>query len=192
MSVILPQPATSPIPTAYAGIPTSYAGFWWRVLASFLDITFIYIAFIVVGFVMGIVVGLTDPSSLKKLVDEPAVLGLVFLASVFISTILIWLLCAGFESSKYQATPGKMVCRLIVTDKNGNRISFGRATGRHFAKALSNITLCIGYLMVCWTKRKQGLHDILASTLVLRRQLPPTYNLAGTVPLPKLDQKTRG
>jgi uncharacterized RDD family membrane protein YckC len=72
------------------------------------------------------------------------------------------------ESSSYQATLGKMVCGMKVTDLSGNRISFERATGRHFAKYLSGLILCIGYIMVGFTERKQGLHDLLAGTLVFR------------------------
>ena len=52
------------------------------------------------------------------------------------------------ESSSYQATLGKMVCGMKVTDLYGNRISFGRATGRHFAKSLSAMLLGVGYIMV--------------------------------------------
>jgi len=72
------------------------------------------------------------------------------------------------ESSSYQATLGKMIFGMKVTDLNGNRISFERATGRHFAKWLSGLVLCIGYIMVGFTERKQGLHDLLAGTLVRR------------------------
>jgi uncharacterized RDD family membrane protein YckC len=61
-----------------------------------------------------------------------------------------------------------MIFGLKVTDLYGNRISFERATGRHFAKILSAMILCIGYLMVAFTERKQGLHDLLAGTLVRR------------------------
>ncbi len=79
-----------------------------------------------------------------------------------------WLYEAFMESSSYQATLGKMIFGMKVTDLNGNRISFGRATGRHFAKWLSGLILCIGYMMVGFTERKQGLHDMLAGTLVRR------------------------
>jgi uncharacterized RDD family membrane protein YckC len=75
---------------------------------------------------------------------------------------------AFMESSSYQATLGKMIFGMKVTDLNGNRISFERATGRHFAKWLSAMILGIGYLMVAFTERKQGLHDLLAGTLVRR------------------------
>jgi len=79
-----------------------------------------------------------------------------------------WLYEAFMESSSYQATLGKMIFGMKVTDLNGNRISFGRATGRHFAKWLSAMILGIGYIMVGFTERKQGLHDLLAGTLVRR------------------------
>ena len=79
-----------------------------------------------------------------------------------------WLYEALMESSSHQATLGKMIFGMKVTDLNGNRISFARATGRHFAKWLSTMILFIGYIMVGLTDRKQGLHDILAGTLVLK------------------------
>ncbi|MGA9497765.1 MAG: RDD family protein, partial [Terriglobales bacterium] len=79
-----------------------------------------------------------------------------------------WLYEAFMESSSYQATLGKMIFGMKVTDLYGNRISFGRATGRHFAKWLSGMILGIGYIMVAFTERKQGLHDLLAGTLVRR------------------------
>ena len=56
-----------------------------------------------------------------------------------------------------------------LTDYDGNCISFGRATGRHFGKIVSSLTLLIGYLMVAFTPRKQGLHDIMAGCLVVNR-----------------------
>jgi len=79
-----------------------------------------------------------------------------------------WLYEALMESSSYQATLGKMIFGMKVTDLYGNRISFARATGRHFAKILSGMILCIGFIMVGLTERKQGLHDLLAGTLVWR------------------------
>jgi uncharacterized RDD family membrane protein YckC len=77
-----------------------------------------------------------------------------------------WLYEAFMLSSPYQATLGKMIFGMKVTDLYGNRLSFARATGRHFAKWLSTMFLGIGYIMVGLTERKQGLHDMLAGTLV--------------------------
>lgn len=89
------------------------------------------------------------------------------------SIAAMWLYFALMESSKYQATLGKMALNLRVTDLHGNKIGFGRATGRFFGKYLSSLILCIGYLMVAWTEKKQGLHDIMAKTLVIRTKQEP-------------------
>lgn len=79
-----------------------------------------------------------------------------------------WLYFALQESSKWQATVGKRALGIKVVGLDGKRISFGRATVRHFSKMLSRMILMIGFLMVIWTKKKQGLHDMIASTLVVR------------------------
>ena len=79
-----------------------------------------------------------------------------------------WLYFALMESSASQATIGKTACGLRVTDESGRRISFGRATGRYFAKIVSALIFLIGFMMVGWTRRKQGLHDLIAGTLVVK------------------------
>ena len=86
----------------------------------------------------------------------------------------------GFEASEKQATPGKMALGLIVTDMTGGRISIPRALGRYFAKILSGLILFIGYIMVAFTDRKQGLHDLLASTLVVKGE-PGSTSVDATV-----------
>jgi uncharacterized RDD family membrane protein YckC len=63
---------------------------------------------------------------------------------------------------------GKKVVRLKVTDEAGNRISFARATARFFGKILSHMIMDVGFVMVAFTDRKQGLHDMIAGTLVTR------------------------
>ncbi len=77
-----------------------------------------------------------------------------------------WIYYAALESSVKQATLGKTALSIKVTDMEGNRIGFGRATGRHFAKIISGIILLIGYLMIAFTEKKQGLHDMMAGCLV--------------------------
>jgi uncharacterized RDD family membrane protein YckC len=79
-----------------------------------------------------------------------------------------WLYEALLTSSSWQATVGKRILNLKVTDELGNPISFERATGRFFAKILSSLLFCFGYLMVAFSARKQGLHDMLAGTLVMK------------------------
>jgi len=83
--------------------------------------------------------------------------------------IFIWCYYAGLESSPLQATIGKLAVGLYVTDNNGERISFGRATARYFSKIISNLTLLIGYCLAGWTSKKQALHDMISGCLVLKR-----------------------
>ena len=135
----------------YGAIPQQlqYAGFWLRVLAAIIDSLIFVLAGIIIGFIMGAMGG-----SAKSL-DIP-----FFIVS--------WLYFTLLESSSRQATIGKMVLGISVTDLSGNRISFGRATGRYFAKIISGIIFCIGYIMAAFTAKKQALHDIMASTLVVK------------------------
>lgn len=80
-----------------------------------------------------------------------------------------WLYFAFLESSENQATLGKQTIGIIVTDNKGNKITFLRATGRHFARILSSLPLLIGYLLPIWTKKKQTLHDMLTDTVVVKK-----------------------
>jgi uncharacterized RDD family membrane protein YckC len=72
-------------------------------------------------------------------------------------------------SSEWQATVGKRVMSIVVTDIEGKRITFARATGRHFAKYISAALLGIGFIIAAFTARKQALHDMIAETLVVKR-----------------------
>jgi uncharacterized RDD family membrane protein YckC len=94
------------------------------------------------------------------------------LASVFLYVALAfvgqWLYEALLTSSSWQGTIGKRVLRLKVVDEAGQRIGFGRATGRFFGKILSSMFFCIGFLMIAFTERKCGLHDMIAGTVVVR------------------------
>ena len=82
-----------------------------------------------------------------------------------IGFIMGWCYFALMESLRIQATVGKWALRIIVTDLEGRRISFGRATGRYFAKLLSLVILFVGHLMIAFTGKKQGLHDMMAILL---------------------------
>ena len=106
-----------------------------------------------------------DPTA----VPDDAAAGGNLLANL-LSVVVGWLYYALMESSGMQATLGKKALGLIVTDESGQRISFARATGRYFAKIVSALILLIGFIMVAFTERKQGLHDKLAGTLVVRGQ----------------------
>ena len=151
-----------PATIAVAGV--HYGGFWIRVVAALIDTVILRVVVAPVGVIFG---GLGIAGTMSGLPHH----GLAILGSGVTFILLLfgsWLYEAFMESSSYQATLGKMIFGMKVTDLNGNRISFERATGRHFAKWLSGMILGIGYMMVGFTERKQGLHDLLAGTLVRR------------------------
>jgi uncharacterized RDD family membrane protein YckC len=164
-------------PPAQAGWQTpatrpavAYAGFWLRVVAFIIDALVLYfvgmILFLPFAGSMGMRGMMTGrPPNLEGLL--PMIHAMIRLT--LLRTILNWLYFSLLESSAWQATLGKKALGLEVTDLDGNRIGFGRATGRFFAKIISSIILGIGYLMAGFTEKKQALHDILAGTLVIRK-----------------------
>ena len=129
----------------------SYAGFWIRLVAYIIDSVIVWIAQILVA---------------TFLVREAASSTVTLIAFYFIFLCIGVVYFAGMESSARQGTIGKMICKLKVGDKNGNPISFSRAIGRYFAKILSAITLCIGFIIVAFDSRKQAMHDMIAGTFV--------------------------
>ena len=146
----------------------SYGGFWIRVGAYLIDAVVLAVAGGIVGGIFGGIIGAVMASGGST--DQIAVVsGLIGNA---IGIVLNWLYFAILESSSWQATLGKKALGLVVTDLQGRRIGFGRATGRHFAKMVSAIILLIGYMMVGWSQRKQGLHDLMAGTLVWKARSP--------------------
>ena len=143
--------------------PVGYGGFWIRVVAYLIDGILLNIVFGILGAVMGVSLMPTRFSDMDS-VDALASMGQLQLVSL----VLTWLYFALMESSARGATVGKMIFGLRVVTDQGNRLSFLHATGRFFAKFISAIILCIGFIMVAFTDRKRGLHDIIASTLVVK------------------------
>ena len=86
----------------------------------------------------------------------------------FIKLGLVMLYYAFMESSRFQATLGKVVMGIKVTDQNGHRLDFAKALLRNLSKIISGIVLGIGYLMIVFDDKKQGLHDKIADTYVVR------------------------
>jgi uncharacterized RDD family membrane protein YckC len=85
-----------------------------------------------------------------------------------LSILLGWGYFAGMESSFNQATLGKKTLGLKVVGLDGERISFAKATGRYFSKIISALILLIGYIMAGFDSKKRALHDIIASTYVIK------------------------
>jgi uncharacterized RDD family membrane protein YckC len=147
---------------APAESPVVYAGFWLRVVAALVDSLAMFIPFCIVAFIVTVIVKLVSTTRGY----EPATVILAVFPPVAI--VATWLYFAVMESSSWQATLGKKLLGIYVTDTKGQRLSLSRATGRTFAKYLSSMTAGIGYLLCGFTERKQALHDLVASCLVLR------------------------
>ena len=148
--------ATAP-PLAVPPI-VEYAGFWRRFAAFIIDNILLSIVTYPLSFIVGFGLGSTGD-------EVAAIIGVsVFVIILVIGEVLYFAL---MESSSKQATLGKMALGIIVTDGAGRRISFGKAIGRLFAKILSGIILYIGYIMIAFTEKKQGLHDMIVDTLVV-------------------------
>lgn len=139
----------------------SYAGFWMRFLAYLVDSLLMSAVFFPLGFGLGLAMGASGADETSPLL--PLVNVLINLVSLAVG----WLYHGILDSSSWQGTVGKKLLGIRITDLNGHRISFGRATGRYFSMILSGMICFIGFLMVAFTERKQGLHDMLAGTLVL-------------------------
>lgn len=151
-----------------------YAGFWWRFLAYIIDDLIIgavsWIFALPILAIFGISMYSLSEAGMDPDDAELLIVPIIMAASSigFLVLILQWLYFALMESSKHQGTLGKIVLKIKVTDMEGNRISFGRATGRYFGKIISGMILSIGYIMAGFTEKKQALHDILASCLVTK------------------------
>ena len=174
-------PAAVPQPLGVGAITyasnVTYAGFWLRLVAHLVDQFIIGFATLILlvplFFLMG---GVALFSSLRRDVGEtpdPAQIG-ALLSFIFVlagvGLLGQWLYFAYLESGEKQGTWGKQILGLYVTDLAGYRVTFARASGRFFAKLISGlIPLGIGYIMAGFTERKQALHDMIASCLVLRR-----------------------
>ncbi len=146
-----------------------YAGFWLRVVASIIDSFIIGAGMLVVLLVLGIVLGVAVAATgADNLENNP--MGILLALMIYpLMIVPPWLYSAWMESSSWQATVGKRALGLIVTDSNGQPITFWRATGRHFGKIVSAMAFYSGFMMAGFTEKKQALHDMIADCLVLRR-----------------------
>ena len=122
-----------------------YAGFWIRTGAYLLDALLLGIVNVVLTMLLA-----ADAQLLSSGIS--LVLGVTYFSFM--------------ESSNNQATLGKMAVGIKVGDQKGEQLSFSNAMGRYFGKILSTLTLCIGFMMVGWDPKNQGLHDKLANTYV--------------------------
>lgn len=144
----------------------NHGGFWLRVAAAIIDTIITQLGLTIIGVIIGIFVGIFMGAAGSPMGDIEMVAGGIGYA---IGIIGQWLYFTIFEISGWMATPGKKILGLQVTDLNGQQIGFGRANGRYWGKIVSALILMIGFIMIAFTDKKQGLHDIMAGTLVIKK-----------------------
>lgn len=167
--------APASLPQTNAAALEDYAGFWKRVLAYILDVIVLLIPGKLIEGAFGVKAAqeVLKQAALSAAGDPQAMMAaqMHFITTMWpaylFSFVLAWWYYALCESSAWQATVGKLALGIRVTDMDGRRLSLGRALIRYPAMILSSLILCIGYIMVAFTRRKQGLHDLIAGTLVL-------------------------
>ncbi len=134
-------------------VPVQYVGFWARVGASIIDSILMAIILVPIGRIF-----LGDVTMWDW--DNPANI-LVNGVLPAIAVVVFWIY--------RQATPGKMaIGAKIVDEKTLGKPSTGQLIGRYFAYYVSTIPLLLGLIWVGIDARKQGWHDKLAGTLVIR------------------------
>jgi uncharacterized RDD family membrane protein YckC len=156
----VPTSGSAPPPPVWDARPAgpdhvAYGGFWIRVVAYIIDGILLTIVYGIVARLLGIDIFEPDWRHYDPMGN-------------LLSLVISWLYFALLESSVRGATVGKMAMGLRVVTSDGQRLSFMNATGRYFAKILSAIILFIGFIMVAFTDKKRGLHDMIAGTLVIK------------------------
>lgn len=163
------------LPQATAAAAEDYAGFWKRFLAYIIDAIILWIPSKLLNDVFGgaAVEAAAKQAAMNAAGDAHAMLAIQMhaMAQMWPATLLgfvvAWWYYALCESSAWQATIGKLALGMRTTDMEGQRLKLGRALIRYPAMILSSLILFIGYIMVAFTRKKQGLHDLIAGTLVL-------------------------
>ena len=139
-----------------------YAGFWWRIFAGYIDL-------IITFTILALFYFLFDKEYLDIFFDESVESSESMFDYRFVrDTLLFALYFVLFQSSKHQATLGMKFCGIKIFDEQFNKAGFWRLTGRYFTTYLSFIILAVGFFMIAFTKKKQGLHDIVARTIHLK------------------------
>ncbi len=135
-----------------------YAGFWLRFLAGVIDTVTLYLLYLFIDSLFGIY---DDPWQYDS--SYSTLKWLVFYSEI----IITWIYFCGLQSSKDQGTVGMQLFKIKIYDEQLKRVKFWRLTGRYIASCTSAFLFFVGYFMIGWTSRKQGLHDFCARTIHL-------------------------
>lgn len=141
-----------------------FAGFWIRLGAKLVDGVVLWVVSFALGFLASLPFAIADgPATVDP---YQGVAGTIAIMLLQISAPVAY---TAFFISKYRATPGKMVCGLVITTGDGGHVSAARAVGRHFAEVISGLILLIGYLMIAFDEERRSLHDRICDTRVIHK-----------------------
>ena len=134
-------------------VNVSYAGFWVRVVSSFIDF---FLLSLPVMLVMSLLLGAD-----WVVQDEHTFSDFVYQVIVAVITVYLWVNWSGY-------TPGKKIMGIkVVTVDNYAEVGYGKAILRYFGYFVSVITLGLGFIIVAFRQDKRGLHDLIAGTYVI-------------------------
>jgi ABC-type uncharacterized transport system ATPase subunit len=159
-----------------------FASLLQRLVASVIDLLIVASGSVLIAAIFGLLaqmVGLARPAAGTAALS-PLVLGVI-------SPIFAWLYYSLFESSSWQATPGKRLGSLKVQTEVGQRLTFLEATIHFLTRLVTLLTVGIGYLAIAFTARRQALHDLLAKCTVTwsTSATPRQITEAGTAHIPE-------
>jgi uncharacterized RDD family membrane protein YckC len=154
-----------------SGSARHFGGFWMRFLAVIIDAIILGVAGTIIRIPLGLAMGgvglglSRNPDPSQVLAALPAILSLAGLS--FLIQMALGLGYEVYFLSTKGATPGKMALGLKVTRADGSPVSAGLAAGRFFAKYLSALILCIGFIIAAFDREKRSLHDHICGTRVV-------------------------
>ena len=148
-----------------------FGGFWIRFLAIIIDGIILFVIGAIIRIPLGLAIGGVglslgrNPEPAQALAALPAILSLAGLS--FLIQLALSLAYEVYFLTTKGATPGKMALGLKITRADGGPISAGLAIGRYFAKFLSSLILCIGFIIAAFDREKRSLHDHICGTRVI-------------------------
>lgn len=142
-----------------------YAGFWLRMFSGLLDALICFCTAVTLLTIIDVVLVFDGKPIIKS--EDCQSAGVLFFVLLTCTAMIVY--NAAFEASDIQGTPGKKLCGIVVTGTDGTRIRFDAAVLRNASKLISAFLCCTGFLMIFWQRSKQGLHDQIAKSYVIRR-----------------------
>lgn len=139
---------------------TRYAGFWRRAAAVIVDMVLLSLLLSPLIALFGKFYVSPDFDS-YQMPTLPGWLQSLVNLGLFVLTVFLWV--------KFKGTPGKLLlgCHLVDA-RTGDPLRVGQAVLRNIAYLASMLPLGLGFLWIAWDKRKQGFHDKIAKTVVVR------------------------